>query len=117
MTRLLIVVTFFFSTARSYAGEDEACKKLTPEGLEELRKAEDIHRVVFYASWCAACIPGLKSDYKKTVYVAMADTPERALPVLRHFQPNARCYLDHGVSANLGVVGLPYEHLFEDKGK
>lgn len=94
-----------------------ACPKLDEAGLAALSKSQDNEgkpiKVVFFASWCAACKEPLAAAKEPgTIVVGAFDTAERIDAVATALGLEGRCYRDDGLTKALGVTGLPATRLW-----
>lgn len=65
-------------------------------------------QLIFFASWCASCIPHLKEQHgKDTIFIAAFDEKTKAEKVLDYFKVGNDCYMGDEIAKELKIQSLP----------
>jgi hypothetical protein len=104
-TARLLLLLFIFVPFSPLAAE---CPLITYDDLKTKLKGRGETEVIFFASWCASCIPHLKEKHTaNTILVVAFDEKLRAEKVLNSFSVGTTCFTSESAAEQLGVRSLP----------
>ncbi len=106
--KALLTALILTSAPLAFADEGK-CPRLNPAMLDEITANRGGKvKIVFFASWCAACKEHLtEKTTGPTILVGAFDKRERLEEVIQVLGVKTECYTDDGVADALGVNALP----------
>ena len=104
-----IILTMLLGLAAPAFADEGKCPRIDPKMLDELTANRGGKvKLVFFASWCAACKEHLTAKPQgPTLLVGVFDKRERLEEVVQALGVKTECYTDDGVADALGVSALP----------